>query len=257
VLDAVLIPHSGDMPTSSSEDPQCMAAAADRPSGDVFERVSPELVLVDAALFEEMRRRLAVSDDTLARIGSARIDPHVAIHVAEVELDEERDAENNAFAGGEPLPVLATALDVAHHDAGIEDLLVIPEDDLASMPPTLLVVPGEGGTRLVPEHDEVVAFHVSEIDHLVAVSAEDRAEPQRTSRSYPALPSPPSDADEEDATEVVLRQIRDHIELEAPPAPRRLRLLSFVSLVAALSSIAIFTAYLQLGVSELPHWLPS
>lgn len=233
MLDAVLIPHSGDMPTSSSEDPQCMAAAADRPSGDVFERVSPELVLVDAALFEEMRRRLAVSDDTLARIGSARIDPHVAIHVAEVELDEERDAENNAFAGGEPLPVLATALDVAHHDAGIEDLLVVPEPD------------------------EVVGFHVSEIDDLAAVSAEDRAEPQRTSRSYPALPSPPSDADEEDATEVVLRQIRDHIELEAPPARRRLRLLSFVSLVAALSSIAIFTAYLQLGVSELPHWLPS
>ena len=237
-----------------------MAAAADRPAGDLFERVSPELVLVDAALSEEMRRRLDVSDDTLARIGRMRIDPRVSIQVAEVEVevDEESEAENNGVAGRELLPVPATALEVAHHDTGIKDLIVIPEDDLPSVPPTLLVVPDEGVTRLVPpESEEIVASRVTEIDDLVVVPAEDRAHPQSTSRSFPPLPSPSSDADGENATDVALRQIRDHFEPETPPKRRRRRLLSFVSLFAALSSIAIFALYPQLGVSELPHWLPS
>jgi hypothetical protein len=210
-----------------------MAAAADRPSGDVLERVSPELVLVDAALFEEMRMRL------------------------HVEVDDEGDAENDAFAGGDLLPLPATALAVVHHDAGIEDLILVPEDGVGSVPPTLLVVPDEGGTGLVAEPEEIVASRAFEIDDLAAVPAEDLAEPQGARGSYPALPSPPSDAAEEDATEVVLRQIRDHIELEPAPARRRRRLLSFVSLLAALGSIATFTVCLQLGVSELPHWLPS
>ena len=226
-----------------------MAAAADRPAGDLFERVSPELVLVDAALSEEMRRRLDASDDTLARIGRMRVDPRVSIQVAEVEVDEETDAENNGVAEGEPLPVPATAVEVTQDDTGIEDLIVIPEDDLPSMPPTLPVVPDEGVTRLVPEPEEIVESRMSEIDDRVVAPAEDRAQPQSTSRSYPALPSPPTDADEEDATEVVLRQIRDHIELETPPKRRRRRLLTFLSLFATLSSIAIFAVYAQLVVS--------
>jgi hypothetical protein len=234
-----------------------MAAAADRLAGDVFERVSPELVLVDAALSEEMRRRLDVSDDAIALIGRMRIDPRVSIDVAEVEVGEERAAENNALAGDELLPVPATALDFAHHDTGIEDLIVIPEHDPPSVPPTVLVVPDEGVTRLVPEPEEIVAARVSEIDDLLVVPAEDRASPQSTRQSYPTLPSPPSGADAEDATEVVLRQIRDHIEPETPPKRRRRRLLSFVSLFVALCSIAIFAVHAQVGVSELPHWLPS
>ena len=215
-----------------------MAAAADRLAGDVFERVSPELVLVDAALSEEMRRRLDVPDDTLARMGRMRIDPRLSIHVSEVGVDEVRETENNAFSGGELLPVHATAVGLAHHDAGIEDLIVIPEDDVPSVPPTLPVVRDEGVTRGLPEPEEIVASRVSEIDDLVVVPAEDRAQSQSTRRSYPALPSPPSDADDEDATEVVLRQIRDHIVPETPPKRRRRRLLSLLSLFAAVGSIS-------------------
>jgi hypothetical protein len=116
------------------------------------------------------------------------------------------------------------------------------------------VVPNEDVTQLVPELEEIVAARVSETDDVIVVPADDRVQQTRT---YPALPSPSSDADEEDATDVVLRLIRDHIDNETPPKRRRRRLVSFVSLLAALSSIAIFVAHQQLGVSELPQWLPS
>jgi hypothetical protein len=233
-----------------------MAAAADRFAGDVLERVSPELVLVDTALAEEMRRRLRVPDDTLARIARG-IEPRMSVHVAEVDIDGETEAEENALAAGELAPMLASAVAVEHHDLGIEDLIVLPDEDPPSVPPTLLVVPDEGITQLVPEPDEIVTARVSGIEDSTVVPAEDRAQPQSKRRTYPALPSPSSDADEEDATDVVLRVIRDHIEHETPPKRRRRWLLSFASLFAAFSSIAILAVQLRLGVYELPHWLPS
>jgi hypothetical protein len=202
----------------------CMAAAADRLVDDPLVRVSPELVLVDAALSEEMRRRLGVPDDTLGRIGRMPIGPRVSVHVAAVPVDEGREAQNNASAGDELLPMPATALEVAHHEAGIEDLIVRPENELPSLPPTLLVVPDERGTGLVPETQESVASRVSEVYDPVVVSAEDGVQPQSTHQSYPALPSPPSDADDEDATEAVLRQIRDQIGHETSPKRGRRRL---------------------------------
>jgi hypothetical protein len=248
-----LIPHTSDMPTSPSDDVQCMAAAADRLLGDVFERVSPELVLVDAALAEEMRRRLDVPDDTLVRIGRMRIEPRLPVHAAEFADGDETEVEKSALAGAEPLPVPATALEDVHRDVDIEDLIVLPEGDPPSFPPTLLVAPDECVTRLAAAPKETVAPRVSGLDHPMVVPAEDQAEPRG---SYPRLPSPSSDADEEDASSVVLRQIRYHTEPDTPPKRRR-RLLSFVSVFAALSSMAMFAVDVQLGVSELPHWLPS
>jgi hypothetical protein len=216
--------------------------------------VSPELVLVDAALAEEMRRELGAPDDTLARIARG-IEPRTC--VAEVGVDERPEAEDNAPAAGMSLAVPGPALDVAHGDLGIEDLIVIPDDDPPSVPPELFVAPDELVTQLVPEPEEIATARVSGTDDSIVAPVDDLAEPQRTSRTYPALPSPSSDADEEDATNVVLRQIRDHIEHETPPKGRRRRLLSFVSVLASLSSMAILAAQARLGVSELPHWLPS
>jgi hypothetical protein len=241
------------MPTGHSDDAHCMAAAADRLPGDVLERVSPELVLVDAVLAEEMRRRLDVPDDTLVRIGRTRIEPRLSVQVAEVGAGEETEVEKSALAGVEALPVPATALEVAHRDVGIEDLIVLPQGDPPSVATALLVAPDERVTRLVAAPKETVAPRVSGLDQLTVVPAEDQAEPRG---SYPLLPSPSSDADEEDASTVVLRQICYQTEPETPPKRRR-RLLSFVSLFAALSSMAIFAVDVQLGISELPHWLPS
>jgi hypothetical protein len=49
-----------------------MAAAANRLVDDPLEIVSPELVLVDAALAAEVRRRLVVPEDTLTRLWASR-----------------------------------------------------------------------------------------------------------------------------------------------------------------------------------------
>jgi hypothetical protein len=182
-----------------------MAAAADRLVGDVFERLSPELVLVDAALSAEVRRHLEVPEDTLTRLGRLRVESRPpASGPREIETSEP------VFVDLET-PGPEAGVGVAQHESGIEDLIVISEDE---PPPS-----------------------------------------RSTSRLYPTLPAPPrGDAEEEDATDVVLRQIRDHFEVEAP-ARRRRRGLSVASLAAALCAVGIFAVDVQLGLYELPRWL--
>jgi hypothetical protein len=53
-------------------DASSVAAAADRLVDDPFEIVSPELVLVDAALSAQVRSRLPVPEDTLRRLEPGR-----------------------------------------------------------------------------------------------------------------------------------------------------------------------------------------
>ena len=200
-----------------------MAAAADRLAGDVFDRVSPELVLVDAALAEEVRRRMGAPDDTLARVERMDIEPRLRAQVDEVERDEETGGEANAVAGGDPHSLPAFAIEVGHRDLGIDDLIVIPEDDLRNVPPALVVVPSKEVTQRVVE-PETFAELVPEVDDVIVVPAAGRTQPRSTHQSYPTLPSPSDDADEEDATDAVLRLIRDHIGREAPTKRRRLLL---------------------------------
>ena len=185
-----------------------MAAAADRLPGDVLDRVSPELVLVDAALADELRRRLDAPDDTLATIERMDSEPRLPAHV-------------DAAAAGDTLPLPAAAMEVEHRDLGIDDLIVMPEDDLRDVSPTLLAVPNEDVTQRVAEREETVAALVPDAEDVIVVPADGRTQPQGTHQSYPALPSPANDAGEEDATDAVLRVIRDHIGQEAPPKRRR------------------------------------
>ena len=219
------------MPTAPSDDAQCMAAAADRLAGEVLECVSPELVLVDAALAEEARRRLGVPHDTAASTGREGIEPRLFVDVAavevEVEADGETEIEEDAVAGEEIVPVPAEALEGEHCYLGIEDLIVIPEDDLLSVPPMLVVVPNEDVTQRSREPEEIVAPR--DADDVIDVPADGRAQQQSTSQSFPPLPSPSSDADEEDATDVVLRLIRDQMEHRTPSKRRRRRFFSFGS----------------------------
>ena len=204
-----------------------MAAAADRLAGDVFERVSPELVLVDAALAEEVRRRLHVPDDTAARIGGMGIESRLSVHVAEVGVEGDTVEEKDALAGDEIPPVPAAAFEEEHGDLGIEDLIVIPEEDVRGVPPRLLMVPSDDVAQQVPEPEEIV--EARDADDVIVVPAADRAQPQNTTGSFPTLPSPSSDADGENATDVALRLIRDHIQHETPPKRGRRRFLSFGS----------------------------
>src|SRR5918995_2304300 len=136
----MLLPHSGGTPTAPSGDAQYMAAAADCLAGDVLERVSPELVLVDAALAEEARRRLDVPDDTAPSIGGLDIEPRLSVDVAEVGVE---GVEKDALAGDKLLPVPGAAFEEEHGALGIEDLIVIPEEDPQSVPPRLLIVPND------------------------------------------------------------------------------------------------------------------
>ena len=207
-----------------------MAAAADRFAGEVLEHLSPELVLVDAALAEAARRRLDAPEDTAVCIGRLGIEPRLLVDVAAVEVvvgvDGETEIEEDAVAGERILPVPAAALEEEHCYVGIEDLIVTPEDDLQSVPPMLIVAPNDDVTQRTPEPEEIVAAR-DPADVIVAPS-DGRAQPQSTSRSFPPLPSPLSDADEEDATDAVLRLIRDQMEHQTPSRRRR-RFLSFGS----------------------------
>jgi hypothetical protein len=229
-----------------------MAAAADRLLGDALETVSPELVLVDAALSAELRQRLQAPDDTLARIGRTRIESHPSVHPADVAVEQEVKVAEGAPAQPEPLPV----------QVGIDDLLVIPTADANSAEPeeaaTIEDAYAETSSPRLQETDLAGAHHPAGVDDLIVAAADEPAETKRASRTYPPLPHPPDDADDEDATDVVLRQIRDHFEPEAPARRRRRRrLVSFVSLFAALCSTAVFAVDLQLGLLELPRWFPS
>ena len=192
-----------------------MAAAADRLVGDALEILSPELVLVDASLREELLRRLDVADDTLSRI-SRETEPAV------------------------------------NREATIEDLIVIPLEERPNPPKDLPVRTADTLTPGPP------AFEPSAgIEDLIVVCDEDQTETKRTNRMYPPLPSPAEDAYAEDATDVVLRQIRDHLEPEPPADPPRLRLVSLVPILAAASALALLALDGQPGLSELPRWLPS
>ena len=190
-----------------------MAAAADRLAGDVLEHMSPELVLVDPALYEDVRRQLVVPDDTIARIERMRIDSRSSAHPDEVEGAPKPELDQIP-AQPELVPITAGAVEVGQRDVGIDDLIVVPTQ------------------------------HVEQ--------------PETTRRYYPTLPSPPEGARFEDATDAVLRQIRDHFEPEPPTTQRRPhRLLSLESTFAALASVAMYSVDVHLGLSYLPSWIPS
>jgi hypothetical protein len=208
-----------------------MAAAADRLAGDVLECVSPELVLVDAALAEEARRRLDVPDDTLASNGRTGVEPRPSHDVAEVAVGVEQETgfEEAALPGDEILVVPAAAFEEARGDLGIEDLIVTPEDDVRTVPSRLLVPSIDDVLQRVPESEDFVTARDFDSDDVIVLPTDGHAQQRSTTRSFPPLPSPPSDADGEDATDVVLRLIRDHLEHKTPLKRRRRRFLHFGS----------------------------
>lgn len=165
-----------------------MVVAADLPDDRGF-GVSPELVLVDAALAAEVRHLLVVPEDTLERL----------------EHDDGR--RRHATQGVAPLPG-PDDYGVAEHEK-----TEFPEDDVA--PPesgqhstgsdseTLeLAAPAPDIDDLIRRQDVAPAGQV--IDH---VTPDESAQREHPSNTYPMLPAPPPEDAQEDATEVVLRLI--------------------------------------------------
>jgi hypothetical protein len=147
-----------------------------------LEPVSPELVLVDGALAAQLR---AIPDAPVRHVHAA----------------PPAGPDRNEPAG-DPVEYRAVASMVRiDENDPIADLIVQgPESRLA-----------EPSTAVAHEHDPSADLFVQETDEHAETS------------QYPALPSPADDGSEQmDATETVLREIRDR--LTTPTSARRRRL---------------------------------
>jgi hypothetical protein len=151
--------------------------------------VSPELVLVDAALAAEVRHLLVVPEDTLERL--------------------ERDGDRRRRASQEVAPFPEPDdYGMAEHE-----YTKFSEDDLA---------PSESGQHSTasdsealqpaspaPElADPICRKDVASADQVIEpMPPDESAQGQHASNTYPALPSPPPEYPQEDATGAVLRLI--------------------------------------------------
>jgi hypothetical protein len=184
------------------------------------EPVSPELALVDAALATKLRAILVVGDPLIATTAAAR----PAREEPAVERVE--------------VPPVAPAMEIDAHDP-IADLIVGGPGSRVAEPPTLVVEPAVE----VPAHDPSADPIVEEAD-------------QPAERSwYPALPAPGDNgAEPMDATEAVLREIRDRLATPAP-AKRRRRFRRRFTIASGLSTalaLGVFAASVAFGVTQLP-----
>ena len=158
----------------SAADVSCMAAAAEL-HGDPQSGLSPELVLVDAALSAEVRHLLVPPGDTIERLLTGRTRearPEEALPLPELAGDgkPEDEVSGNQTLAENPAHWSETLESAAPAD-GMED----PLNDLAPV--------------------------VSATEH----THPDELEQARN--SYPALPSPSAEGSRNDATETVLRLI--------------------------------------------------
>jgi hypothetical protein len=165
-----------------------MVVAADRLNDQRF-GVSPELVLVDAVLAAEVRHLLVVPEDTLGRL--------------------ERDGDRRRRASQEPAPLPEPTdfgLTEHEHPEFSEDDFAVPESgqhatasDSETWQPA---APAPEPADPIRRQDVASAGRV--IEH---VTPDESAHGQHASNTYPALPSPPPEDPQEDATDAVLRLI--------------------------------------------------
>jgi hypothetical protein len=174
--------------SGSAADVSYMVVAADRLDDQRY-GVSPELVLVDAALSAEVRHLLVVPEDTLGR------------------LERDGDRRRRASQEAAPLPEPTDfGLTEHEHTESSEDDFAVPESGqhaTASDSETLQpAAPAPEPADPIRRQDVASAGQV--IEH---VTPDESAHGQRASNTYPALPSPPPEGLQEDATDAVLRLI--------------------------------------------------
>jgi hypothetical protein len=176
------------VPSGSVADVSCMVVAADLPDALGF-GVSPELVLVDAALAAKARHLLVVPEDTLERLerGSdrRRSVSHEAAPLPEPDDYSVAEHERTESSGD----------DVARSESGKHSTASDSETSQPAAPAPELADP-------IRRKDAPLAGQV--IEH---VTPDESAQGQQASNTYPALPAPPPEYPQEDATDAVLRLI--------------------------------------------------
>ena len=176
------------VPSGSAADVSYMGVAADLPDDRGF-IVSPELVLVDAGLSAEVRHLLVVPEDTLERL--------------ERDGDRRRRASKEVAPPPEPNDF---GLTQHEHTESSEDDFVPQESgqhSTASDSEKLqLAAPAPEPNDLIRVQDVASADQVIE-----PMTPDESAQGQQASNTYPALPSPPPEYSQEDATGAVLRLI--------------------------------------------------
>ena len=176
------------VPSGSAADVSYMGVAADLPDDRGFV-VSPELVLVDAGLSAEVRHLLVVPEDTLERL--------------ERDSDRRRRASKEVAPPPEPDDY---RLAEHEHAEFSEDDFGPPESgrhSAASDSETLQ--PAAPAPELA---DPIRQKDVASADQVIEpMTPDESAQGQHASNTYPALPSPPPESSQEDATRAVLRLI--------------------------------------------------
>jgi hypothetical protein len=179
-----------------------------------LEPVSPELALVDAVLAAQLR---AIVDAPMRHVASAP--------PAGPDRDE---------PAGDPVeyPAVASIARIDENDP-IADLIVQgPEPRLAGP-----------STVVAREHDPSADVLMQETDQHAETSG------------YPALPSPTDRGPEQmDATETVLREIRDRLTTPTTPAKRRRRFrrrFTVASGLCAALALGAFATSVGFGVTQL------
>jgi hypothetical protein len=165
-----------------------MVVAVD-PLDDQWFGVSPELVLVDAALAAEVRHLLVVPEDTLERL----------------ERDSDRRRLASQTVAQFPEPEDSGVAEHEHTEFSEDDFALSESEQhsTASGSETLQAAAPE------PELDHPIRRKdLASADQVIEpMSPDESAEDQHASNTYPALPAPPPEYSQEDASDAVLRLI--------------------------------------------------
>jgi hypothetical protein len=178
-----------------------------------FEAVSPELALVDAALAARLR---AILDAPTPHIAAS---PSAASGRAEPASDPDEH------------PAVTSMVRADEHDP-IADLIVQGAESRLAEP----------STAVAHEHHPSADMFVQETDQRAGTSR------------YPALPSPTDGGSEQmDATETVLREIRERLTTPTSARPRRRfrRRFTVASGLSAAIALGAFATNVGFGVTQL------
>ena len=165
-----------------------MTVAVDLLHDPVF-GVSPELVLVDAALAAEVRHLLVVPEDTLERLERGG-DRRRRVSQEAAPLPEPDDYGVAEHEGTEFSEEDVTPSESEMHSTA--------SDSETSQP----VAPASELADPIGQEDAASADQVIE-----PMTPDESAQGQPASNTYPALPAPPAEYPQEDATDAVLRLI--------------------------------------------------